>query len=63
MFLSRCYYFAFLQTTGMCSVTEKFFFFQICFLKSPLNALIVTGFCCFPSETRLYKKHTETGKK
>lgn len=37
-------------------------FFQICFLKSPLTALIVTGFCCFSSETRLYKKHTETGK-
>lgn len=37
-------------------------FFQICFLKSPLTALIVTGFRCFSSETRLYKKHTETGK-
>lgn len=38
------------------------FLFQTCLLKSPLTALIVTGFRCFSSETRLYKKHTETGK-
>lgn len=45
------------------SLYYYYFFFKIRFLKSPLTALIVTGFCCFSSETRLYKKHTDWKKK
>lgn len=49
----------FLQMAGMCSVMGNVFSFpsfpNICLLKSPLTALIVTGFCCFSFETRLYK--------
>lgn len=70
--LTVCYYcFAFISANDrnvFCDRKDIAFlfiiiFFKVRFLKSPLTALIVTGFCCFSSETRLYKKHTDWKKK
>lgn len=45
------------------SITFHLFFplnpSSICSLKSPLTALIVTGFCCFSSKTLVQKKSTQ----
>lgn len=60
------YCFAFLMT-GMCLSGENgtafcSFFPNVCLMKSPLTALIVTGFLCLSSKMRLYKKHTDWKK-